>query len=94
MKNIRKEILNLLGNKCNNPYCPIPIDKLDSRSLQLDHINGNGRKERKRTNDYKKYLSNIIDNIKSGSKDYQLLCPYCNWMKRYWNKEVRYYGED
>lgn len=75
---IREKVLDFFGKKCNNINCPIPIDKLDIRTLQLDHVNNNGYEERKqigRIAIYKRALDN--------PKEYQLLCPYCNWLKRY-----------
>jgi hypothetical protein len=86
---IKKEIFELLGNKCNNPDCPIPHDKMDIRALQIDHINGGGNKERKEMKLYGyRFYKYILYSIKNGSKDYQLLCAYCNWIKRYENNEV------
>lgn len=37
---LRKKVFELLGNKCSNPDCPIPKDKLDTRCLQIDHVHG------------------------------------------------------
>ena len=78
---IRQEIIILLGNKCANPYnLPHPDWCNDPKCLQIDHVHGGGYKE------IKKHLSNyqkiILEKIKSGSKDYQLLCANCNWIKR------------
>lgn len=80
---VRDEIFKLLGNKCNNHDCPIPHVKLDVRALQIDHIKGSGNKHRKSFKCMRSYYKKILKEIKSGSKNYQLLCVYCNWMKRY-----------
>lgn len=73
---LRIKVLDKFGRKCNNPDCPIPPEKLDFRSLQLDHINDDGWKERAlKYGIYRKALKD--------PKDYQLLCAYCNWMKRF-----------
>jgi hypothetical protein len=73
---LRSQVLDRFGRKCNNPNCPIPSEKLDPRSLQLDHIKNDGWKERAlKYGIYRKALKD--------SDDYQLLCAYCNWMKRY-----------
>lgn len=73
---LRIKVLNKFGQRCNNPNCPIPPEKLDSRSLQLDHINDDGWKERSlKYGIYRKALKD--------PKEYQLLCAYCNWMKRF-----------
>lgn len=87
-KKVRWEVIDLLGGKCSNPNCPIPYEKMDKRALQIDHINGGGNKERKNLRTYQ--LEKIIlKRIKSGLevKDYQLLCAYCNWVKRYEKRE-------
>jgi hypothetical protein len=83
------EILNLLDNKCSNPYNLNHGDFIaDIRCLQIDHINCGGCKEVRKKG--KSYLRVVLEKIKSGSKDYQLLCANCNWIKRYENKEVRH----
>jgi len=89
IKILREEIFELLGNKCSNLKCPIPRDKLDIRALQIDHVNGNGQKERKIFQaDYRRYYEHVLEQIKAGSKDYQLLCANCNWIKRYNKGEI------
>jgi hypothetical protein len=80
-KETRNKILELLGSKCNNPECPIPRNKMDIRALQVDHINDNGYKERKQLKQYQMYKR-----VLKYPEDYQLLCAYCNWLKKYKNK--------
>jgi hypothetical protein len=80
-KKVRLEILELLGNKCD--VCGFS----DPRALQVDHIHGGGQKERKRFSNYFVYLKYVLAQIKTGSKDYQLLCANHNAIKRYENKE-------
>jgi len=85
----KREIFQLLGNKCANPFnLPHPDWCNDPKILQIDHIRGNGYKKRKACgcNPYKIY-NEILREIMIGSKDYQLLCPNCNWLKRIKNKE-------
>ena len=86
---LRKVVIGLLGGKCANPECPIPQEKMDFRCLQIDHINGNGRADVRR---YKKNIGSmqlkIYKEILAGSKDYQCLCAYCNWLKRFTNNEL------
>jgi hypothetical protein len=88
-KDYRKEIISLLGNKCANPYnidhSGFEQSKYYLICLQIDHINSNGNKERKIFKGYK----HILKQVKSGSKDYQCLCPTCNWIKRYVNEELK-----
>ena len=92
---IKNEIYQLLGNECSNPNCPIPKEKMDIRCLHIDHVHGGGSSGKNKNGRctplaYRK----ILQAIKSGSKDYQLLCAYCNWLKRYTNKEIKIVGGD
>jgi len=86
---LRMEILLLLGNKCSNPNCLVPNGCMDSRCLQIDHVNGGGAKEIRKFHCGASFYLRVIDKIKSGSKDYQLLCANCNWIKRVENGEIR-----
>jgi hypothetical protein len=81
-KKLRLKVLILLGNECANPDCLIPRDKLDKRLLQIDHIKGGGNKERIKMSRYRLY-KRVIEH----PENYQLLCVYCNWLKRYNKKE-------
>ena len=80
-KKARDESILLLGDKCSNPECPIPKEKMDYRCLQIDHVHGGGKKESKKLGGSLYFT--IRRKIKEGSKDYQVLCVYCNWKKRY-----------
>jgi hypothetical protein len=71
----REKILSLYGKKCNT--CGY---SKDVRALQLDHINGNGKIDRKKTRVFKYVLEN--------KKKFQILCANCNWIKRYTNNEM------
>lgn len=83
----RKEILLILGNKCSNPFNLPHPDWLNAPELlQIDHINGGGNKERLSL-PRNRYLDIIAKKLKEGNKDYQLLCPACNWKKAKENKE-------
>ena len=97
VKRKRAEIVKLLGGKC------VRCGFSDSRALQIDHVYGSGRRHAGRKHlkqmgkhgcrknsgikNYSGYLHKILKEIKSGSKDYQLLCANCNWIKRAENKE-------
>lgn len=77
-REIRKKILNKLGNKCilcgfDNPW-----------ALQVDHINGGGTKEIKKQGGKKVYYQMVLEDING---KYQLLCANCNWIKRHENNE-------
>jgi hypothetical protein len=89
-RKLRNSIFELLGNKCANPY-NIDHSAFEQninyiRVLQIDHVNGGGTKHRRK---YKGSLIYpiILEELKAGSKDYQCLCPTCNWIKRIVNKK-------
>lgn len=80
-KYLKERIVQLLGSKC------IHCGFSDPRALQIDHVHGNGRKERKNHN-LLCYYRMVLKKVKAGSKDYQLLCANCNWIKRVENDET------
>jgi hypothetical protein len=86
---VKQEIFELLGNKCSNPYNIDhgPIFLTDNRCLQVDHVYGGGRKEFRRFKSTEQYYAFVLAQIKVGSKDYQLLCANCNWIKVRENEE-------
>jgi hypothetical protein len=84
---IKLEIFNLLGSCCINPYNQHDKPYTDIRALQIDHVNGNGNKERKQFNGTLPYYKYILEKIKLGSKDYQLMCSNCNNIKRFEENE-------
>lgn len=79
-------ILEKYGSKCANPNCPIPRELMDIRCLQIDHVHGEGRKESLsfHTGNPTTFYLRVLADTKG---NYQLLCAYCNWLKRYENKE-------
>ena len=79
----RTDILDMLGNNC------VRCGETDWRCLQIDHVNGGGRKEMKKNNLHygNFYYSKIYTKVFNGSKDYQILCANCNWKKKYENNE-------
>ena len=84
---IKQQIFDLLGNQCSNPYNLNHGDFMsDIRCLQIDHVNGNGYEERHQKSRSYKYL-HVLKKILAGSKDYQLLCANCNFIKVHENKE-------
>lgn len=79
---LRNKILDMLWRKC------AACGTTDIRVLAIDHVNGGGRKERKRFKSYYSYLKHVLDELSVGSKNYQLLCANCNQIKKHENYEV------
>jgi len=82
-QSIRDEIFSLLGGKC------VKCGYADKRALQIDHVKGGGTKEMLKTRSSYTHYKNILQAIKEGSTEYQILCANCNWIKRYENGEDR-----
>lgn len=76
-KKHKEAIFQLFGNKCK--MC----GEKDQIVLQVDHVNGGGTKERKKTNSLRRYRM-VLEN----PSKYQLLCANCNVRKKYFNKET------
>lgn len=89
-RSLREEIMKLLGGKCTNPYnlLPHPDWCNNYACLQIDHVHGDGHIERKENKYPYKTLRVILEKVKAGSQDYQLLCANCNWIKRERNRET------
>lgn len=83
----RIKAIKLLGDKCTNPYnfnhLTFEQDPDYFKVLQIDHINGGGNKEYKELGN----ATQIYRRVLKHPKDYQLLCPTCNWIKRIKNNE-------
>ena len=77
----RIELLSLLGGKC------VVCGEIDWRCLQIDHVNGGGRKEIFEIANGYLYYTRVKQQILEGSKNYQLLCANHNMIKTYENKE-------
>lgn len=80
----RRKILERLGGKC------VKCGFNDYRALQIDHIYGNGNKDREKMKKkgghaWNKYLLSLSD--EELKKDFQLLCANCNWIKRFEKRE-------
>ena len=81
----RLKVMDMLGGrKCVKCGC------IDIRCLQIDHINGDRKREKYTVGGSRMYYIQIRRNIENGSKNYQILCANCNFIKRYENKE---YGD-
>ena len=73
MDEYKSKAFNKLGYFCN--ICGFN----DKRALQIDHVNEDGNKERKFSENYMKYKKVFED--KKGR--YQVLCANCNFIKSY-----------
>jgi len=82
LQKLRMEIFQLLGSKCSNTNCLVPGGCNDLRCLQIDHVNGKGTQERKEAGNTFAYYRLVLKKLKEGSRDYQLLCANCNWIKK------------
>ena len=83
-KRIRSEIFDILGHQC------LKCGFKDWRALQVDHINGGGKKDYHRyarTTVGESYYKHILNDLIGGSNEYQTLCANCNSIKRHENKE-------
>lgn len=70
---LRDKVLDQYDRKC----ATCGFNK-DIRVLQLDHINGGGNQERRKIG-----TRGIRRNALKNPELYQLLCPTCNWTKRF-----------
>jgi hypothetical protein len=70
---IKNELFSLLGNRCI-------VCGYTGLALQLDHVNNNGAKDvREFGKGYgTSFYRFVLEKVKSGSKDYQLLCATHN----------------
>lgn len=82
--NIREDAIRILGGKCEK--CGFS----DIRALQIDHVNGGGKKEHDslgRYGIYKRAIEQAV--LPRGLRLYQVLCANCNWIKRAENNEQK-----
>ncbi len=83
---LRLALLGALGSVC----CRCSFS--DSRALQVDHVNGGGFKEiRKSGYSSIGYVKMVLAKVLSGSSEYQLLCANCNQIKKHENNEMPYF---
>ena len=79
----RTKVIEFLGGKCKR--CGFS----DHRALQVDHVNGDGYKELRRTYetcmDPHTYAKAVMADT---TGKYQLLCANCNWIKKHENEET------
>ncbi len=80
----RAKVIELLGGKC--AQCPWT----DPRALQVDHIYGDGNKDKNAHNVGRLLEAVMFDiTLPPESRKYQLLCANHNWIKRVEKSENR-----
>lgn len=72
----RKQIIQHYGGKF--PKC-VKCGFDNIKCLEIDHINNDGAKQRKKVGGNEELFRWIVKN--NFPKDYQLLCRNCNWLK-------------
>ena len=77
---LHKQCLVHLGGVCKR--CGFD----DWRALQIDHVNGGGKKElqSKKYYNWRLYYRNVLSDT---TGKYQVLCANCNWIKKNENGE-------
>ena len=86
LERYRKEVIAFFGGRC------IHCGFYNWRVLQLDHINGDGFKERtnkgtNRRSSHKRWKY-IREHPEEARRRFQLLCANCNWIKRHERAET------
>jgi hypothetical protein len=79
-RRLRQEILSVFGGRC------VRCGFDDWRALQVDHVNGGGRRDRRRFSNKSEFLRAVL----ADPDLYQLLCANCNWIKKYEREEHRW----
>lgn len=82
---LRREIFEILGSRCTR--CGFS----DVRAIQVDHINGGGRKEiASFGNQIYRYYKYLLSYLKEDNKNkYQLLCANCNLIKAWEDRKKK-----
>lgn len=83
--NIKNTIYVLLGG-----YTCIKCGFKDPRALQIDHIRGGGKKDRKQHRGYYQMIKYYYLNPELAKKELQILCANCNQIKKFENHELFY----
>lgn len=83
---VRLDVLKFVGGE-KGLVC-IKCGFSDIKALQIDHVNGGGRKELRELS-FDKNNKQYLEHIKKNPIGYQLLCANCNWIKKVDNNEVK-----
>ena len=81
-KAMKIRIQQILGGKCD--YCGMT----DHRCLQIDHVNGGGRRDKRNFDSVEAYFREVQRSVSAKEGKYQLLCANCNCIKRYEKDET------
>lgn len=88
LKKAKNFLIDIMGGKCAR--CGF----LDRRALQIDHVNGGGRLDRKELDSQipgglsqSRYYKIVEKSFLEKENKYQILCANCNWIKRVENRE-------
>lgn len=84
----RQRVLQRIAKAHGNlmVYC-IRCGFTDTRALQIDHINGGGRKEIDSMRTWQYYKQILVAPLEEVRKNYQVLCANCNFIKKEENQE-------
>lgn len=85
---LRLKVIEKFGGKCANPFnidhTSFEMEPDYIYCLQIDHVNGGGKKEHNRYKSGTSYLKKVLVDTEG---KYQLLCANCNWIKRHRKNE-------
>ena len=67
------------GNICTNSKCNFN----DPRAMEIEHIDGGGKKDRGQFNRSNEFYQDIVDNPQKAREKLQMMCSNCNHIKQY-----------
>ena len=93
MSLMRQVLVAALGGKCScdgSDCWHVGLCRIeDSRCLQLDHVRGDGARDRERLGQSSQIVRYYLDHLDEARENLQVLCANCNWVKRTRNGGVR-----
>ncbi len=85
---LREKLFNHLSD--GTPKCAVCGFSGDLRLLQVDHINDDGKEERKKKSTEKIYRDILKMTPEEAREKYQVLCMVHNWLKKFGDKGEQY----
>ncbi len=76
---IRLDAISYLSE--GNPKC-FNCETSDLKTLQIDHIHGDGHIEFARLGSYRLYKRILSMELENAHQEFQILCANCNWLKK------------